>query len=283
MMLDEDLRLALRGEAERQVTVPGDVEGIVLRGRRRKRRRTALQAGLAAAAVVVAVMGVGALDPDTDRRTAPVPAATPSSSVLALPITECEVQGPCLPLGTYSIDLARTSAGRLLTARLSVDTPAWRGHRDLHRVWLPSEAGTVMLNVYKPRGLVGQGPCDDPEVVAPDVTKADVLRRLSTLPLFTVLQAPRDVAAFGVAATHLRVLAEELGCTSRPGEQYNLADIDPGGDSDITPGQRVLLDLWVIDVAGQPIVVEARQEGAPTRDQVEQLSGVLGSLQILGG
>ncbi|MXI40411.1 hypothetical protein GRW07_24405, partial [Escherichia coli] len=53
--------------------------------------------------------------------------------------------------------------------------------------------------------------------------------------------------------------------------------------SDITPGQRVLLDLWVIDVAGQPIVVEARQEGAPTRDQVEQLSGVLGSLQILGG
>jgi hypothetical protein len=281
MMLDEDLRLALRREAERQVSIPRDVEGIVARGRRRRQRRTALQSGLAAAAVVAAVMAMGALDPDTQRRTSPVPAATPSSSVMALPISVCDRDRACLPLGTYGISLARTGTGRSLTARLDVDAPAWHGHLDLHRVWLPSERGTVMLNVYKPRGLVGQVPCDDPDVVAPDVTKADVLRRMSTLPLFTVTQAPREVAAFGVDATHLRVSAEELRCPSRPGEQYNLADIDPGGDSDITPGQRVILDLWVLDVDGQAIIVEARQEGAPTQDQLDELSAVLDTLRIV--
>jgi hypothetical protein len=60
------------------------------------------------------------------------------------------------------------------------------------------------------------------------------------------------------------------------GPQYNLADIyggagrSVGDDSDIDPAQRVLIRFWVVDLAGKPVVVEARQEGNPEQVLVDR-------------
>ena len=66
--------------------------------------------------------------------------------------------------------------------------------------------------------------------------------------------------------------------------QYQLADIywgegeEPGGESAIEPGRPVLIEFWVLEAGGKPVVVEARQEGAPGAELVRQLDRMRESL-----
>jgi hypothetical protein len=109
---------------------------------------------------------------------------------------------------------------------------------------------------------------------------------LTTLPQFAVLDGPRALPAFGRDTRYLQVRADRLSCPADtdPDAQYNLAHIygsdgyDPDFDSDIDPDQPVLIDFWVLELEGKPIVVEARQEGRPEDAMVQGLDQVRESL-----
>ena len=131
----------------------------------------------------------------------------------------------------------------------------------------------MVLNVYQPDEFAGAaavrvGGADQES--RRDATMDDVVRLLTTLPQFAVVDGPRALPAFGRDTRYLQVRADRVSCPAVPGRQYNLADIyggtsgsEPGGDSDIDPDQPVLIEFWVLELEGKPIVVEARQEGIP--------------------
>ena len=113
----------------------------------------------------------------------------------------------------------------------------------------------------------------------------DVVRLLTTLPQFAVVDGPRALRAFGRDTRYLKVRADRVSCPAGPGTQYNLADIYGGdgsepviGDSDIDPGRPVLIEFWVLELEGKPIVVEARQEGIPDDAMIRGLDQLRESL-----
>ncbi len=303
MNLDEELRTTLASEAERREPPYVDAHGLLARGQVRRRRRTTLQAG--AAAAVLAVIGMGAFGFTRADRTSILPArpSTPTTTAPA-PIVQtlgewdC-LEGRCLEAGTYRVGLGIGDDGKSLSGELHVPWSDWASNGFLHRVWKESGAGSVVLNVYEPKALAGTQPCDAEKTVdlGPGATANDVAGRLSDLPQFTVVEGPRVVPAFGRETIHLRIQADRLRCEPPVrGGQYQLAAIHggdglgryadfipkvPQGDSTITPGRRVVIDLWVVDLDGQNIVVEARQEGSPTATTVKQLDEVRQSVRFV--
>ncbi|HYO17862.1 MAG TPA: hypothetical protein VES02_04250 [Dermatophilaceae bacterium] len=175
---------------------------------------------------------------------------------------------------------------------------AWASDGFAHRVWKESAGGSVGLSVYEPRAVAGPQPCDVDKSVdlGPVATVDDVVGRLGDLPQFTVVEGPSAVPAFGRETTHLRIQADRLRCEPAvPGARYQLAGIYGGdglgtygnliptvseGESTVDPGRRVVIDLWVFDLDGQNIVVEARQEGSHTAMAVEQLDQVRQSVRF---
>ena len=175
----------------------------------------------------------------------------------------------------------------------------WASDGLRHRVWKESGPGSVGLHVYEPKALAGPQPCDAERTVdlGVDATANDVAGRLSDLPQFTVAEGPTVVPAFGRETIHLRIQADSLRCeAAASGDQYVLAAIHggdgagtwedrlpavPTGDSTLDPGRRVVIDLWVLDLDGQNIVVEARQEGSPTATTVAQLDQVRQSVRFV--
>ena len=203
----------------------------------------------------------------------------------------------CLEPGTYAVPLRRDD-GRLLSGEVTVEADGWESVRYLHRVSRSGPGGVVMLNVYEPLGFASRRACaDGTTALATDATVDDVTRRLAYLPQFEVVEGPTVMPAFGHETLHLRIHADRVRCKEEldpspdTRAQYNLADIaladgpitgdQPGGDSDIDPGRPVLIDLWALHLAGHNIVVEARQEGRPTNEMIEQLDRVRASLELV--
>jgi len=302
--LDEELRTTLVSEAWRQQPPGVDVRAILAGGRRRRRRRTALQAG--AAAAVVAVIGMSALGLVKSEWTSSLPAIRPTPTAIVAPAPIARVlpdwdcgESVCLDAGTYRVALGIGDTGRALSGELHVPWDDWASDGFAHRVWKESGAGSVLLSVYELRAVAGPQPCDVNEIVdlGPAATVNDVVGGLSNLPQFTLAEAPSVLPAFGRETIHLRIQADRLRCEpSIPGAQYQLAGIYGGdglgtygnllptrseGESTIEPGPRVVIDLWVFDLDGQNIVVEARQEGSPTATTLQQLDKVRRSVRFV--
>ena len=244
------------------------------------------------AAAVVAVIGIGAFGFAQSARTATLPASPATTRTAPIAPTlldwDCEGRG-CLDPGTYRVWLGTGDDGDTLSAELRVPWRDWSSDGFGHRIWKEGAGGSVMLNVYEPSALAGSQPCTQTVGLAPDATVDDVVGRLSGLPQFTVVDGPTAVPAFGRETVHLQIRADSLRCEP-PADQYNLAEIYAGdggddyvdgGDSDIDLGHPVVVDLWVFDLEGQNIVVEARHEGDPTAATTRQLESVLQSLQFV--
>ena len=276
MNLDQRLADAAHGIA--QQVDPPEVDLDTIRHKSHTSRRRA-----AAAVAVVAVAVALAAIPQLSGRpsTAPLPATRPTSEVVQI-LSDCSVP-QCLQPGTYEVGLGRDSSARVWHARLVVQGGGWDAEGYVHRVSLTGMGGSVVLNVYQPYDLAGPDPCDADGAsvrVAPDATTDEVVRLLATLPQFAVVDGPHTLTAFGREARYLQVVADPVTCPPVDGVQYNLADIyggdgrSVGGDSDIDPAQRVLIRFWVVDLAGKPVVVEARQEGNPEQVLVDRLDQV---------
>ena len=298
MNLDEQIREVLVARSERREPPPVDLAGLMARANVRRRRRMPLR--VAAAAAVVAVLGGGALWLTQDVRTVPEPAAPPptdaaSSADRAPFLADSTCPDRCLEPGTYQVPLGADDGNPLFNAEVSVEADGWESVVYLHRVSRSGRGGAVMLNVYEPMGLASRRACaDGTTVLAPDASADDVVRRLAYLPQFDVVDGPTAMPAFGHETVHLRIQADRIRCNEAldphpdTHAQYNLADFvgaiggwPEGGDSDIDPGRPVLIDLWVLDLDGHNIVVEARQEGSPTNEMVEQLDQVRASIEFV--
>ena len=146
--------------------------------------------------------------------------------------------------------------------------------------------GLVTLRVYRPYEFATPSrPCAEATTpVALDATPADVAAQLAALPQFDIVTGPTALPAFGRVTQYLELEADKLVCPPAEGDQYNLADVygeagmAPNADSDVDPGNQVRIRFWVLELGGDPIVVEARQERAPTDGMLAQLDQVRRSL-----
>ena len=294
MNLDEDLRTTLVTESERREPPLVDLAGMMTRGRARRRRGTVLRVGMVAA--VVALTGGVAFALAQGDRAAPEPVAPPTPDATPL-LTGCAADG-CVEPGSYRVRLGADEDAFPVRATLTVEADRWGPYGaepTTNRISQPGTTGAVVFTVYEPTALAGPRPCDaeDTRELAPGASVDEVARRLARLPQFDVVGGTTQVPAFGHETLHLQVRADRIRCTEQQGgdkeglAQYNVADIVkaqvPGAweDSDIYPGQPVLIDFWVLDVGGHNIVVESRQEGSPTKQMIEQLDQVRGSLTFV--
>ncbi|GAA4400726.1 hypothetical protein GCM10023168_09760 [Fodinibacter luteus] len=303
MNLDEELRTTLACESERLEPPAVDAHDILARGKLRRLRRTTLQAG--AAAAVLTVLGMGVFGFARADRASTWPAIPPTPTTTASAPTwgvlgdwDCGAS-QCLTAGTHRVRLGIGDEGEPLSAQLLLPWSDWASDGFRHRVWKESGGGSVGLSVYEIRAVPGPQQCDAERVLALEqgVTVNGVVGRLSDLPQFTVAEGPTVVPAFGREAIHLRIQADSLRCEgAASGDQYVLAGILGGdglgtygnliptvteGESTLEPGRRVVVDFWVLEVDGQNIVVEARQEGSPTATTVTQLDQVRQSVRFV--
>ena len=284
MNLDQRLADAARHLAE-QVDPP-EVDLDAVRSQAHANRRRTLALAVAAAVVAVGLAAIPLLAAGRGTAT-PEPAASPRSEIIrTLRDSNCAMDR-CLKPNTYAIPLGGDSSQHRLRARLEVRSEGWEARYDAHRISQTNAEGAVVLTVYQPDAFAGPQPCGvhgAGTTVAPEATMDDVARLLTTLPQFAVLEGPRALPAFGRDTRYVKVRADRVSCTMVRGARYQLADIywgdgfDSGGESAIEPGRPVLIEFWVLELEGKPVVVEARQEGRPESAMIDRLDQVRQSL-----
>ena len=284
MNLDQRLADAARHVAE-QVDPPDvDLDAVRSRAHANRRRTVALAVAAAVAAVGLAAIPLLATGRAT---TAPQPAASPTSHIIRnLVDSDCAVD-QCLKPNTYAIPLGQDGSQHRLRAKLTVQSDGWDARWDSHRISRANAEGAVVLTVYQPDAFAGPQPCGlhgATMAVARDATMDDVVRLLTALPQFAVLEGPRALPAFGHDTRYLKVRADRVTCPPGRGARYQLADIywgdghDSGGESAIEPGRPVLVEFWALELEGKPVLVEARHEGRPDTAMIDQLDQVRQSL-----
>jgi hypothetical protein len=279
MSLDRELAAAFGREAElREVPLP-DVEGLIRGGRARRRRRTLGRVGLACAAVVVGgvISGV-ALVGGGDPGTVTVPAANPEPFRAAVPPSFQHRNGAVIEPGTYRMYVGADPAGVKIEANLTLTGPNWTAG-DLPVV---SEGDTsASVGVYQPDALAAVAPCsDDWHGWDAERTSWPLARQLVDLPWSTVLQPPTPTEAFGHDAIHLRLRIDDQ-C---PRGQYFQVAAAPAGVRGITyshPAKEVLIDFWVVDLEGTPVVVDMWHQVDASTELVGRVSQARDSISFM--
>lgn len=254
MTLDRELRSAFDEAAGAQPVPAPDLVALVRGGRARQRRRNRGRVGTAAAAVLLGAGGWAllALGPTSRPDVIAPPPAPPSSRVPS----DAPDREP-LDAGTHRRAVGTSRDGEPLEADLTVDGDNWSSG-DFP---VATEAyGTTYggVGVYQPRVLAaGNGCLFRPTTPAVGRTAHRVAEQLATLPRSTVLEPPTPSWAFGRASFHLRLRIDvrcEVG-------YYRVAET-PVGDRGITyaamggTGKDVVIDFWVLRVAGTVVVVD---------------------------
>lgn len=253
MSLDDELRSAFAQEAATRIAPPPDPHALIRGGRVRRRRRDLERAGAGAVAAVLIVAGGYGLLPlwaphDPGPASGPTGTATPSAPV--------DLGRSVLAPGTYRTFVGHGAAGGRIEADYTVDGDNWSGG-DFPLVAERSGSLFAGIGVYQPLALAADRGCrDEPTTASVGPTPRRLAAQLARLPRSSVLVAPEATQAFGRAGFHLR-LRIDVECVS----YYRVAE-SPGGERGITysrPGEAVedvVIDFWVLDVAGSLVVVD---------------------------
>jgi hypothetical protein len=252
MNLDEQLRAALNLEAEMQTAPRPDVDELLSGGRVRRRHRNATLLGVSVAAVVLfagAAYGATRIDVG-DARTGPGIADQPSGS--AAPPAYRDTNGGPLEPGTYRIRVGEDAAGALNAADVTFEGSSWMANG----YPLAYDGRYAGMGIYQPVSLAGGSGCSDDWTARPaGETPQDVARQLTRIPRSTVLQPATATDAFGRSAMHLQLRINDR-CPA--GSAYVVAKSADGGRGitySSTP-QDVVIDFWVVDLNGTPVVVD---------------------------
>ncbi|WP_107764973.1 hypothetical protein [Nocardioides terrigena] len=268
MNLDEELRGTLTREAERRTAPPPDIVGIISGGRVRRRRRTVVRLGAVAAATVLvgsAAYGVLTVElsaPGTDQG----PASTRDDSATPDLLPD---NGVPLESGvTYRLPVGTDASGGAIEVDLAVEGMNWSvsGFPVVHYAY----ATFAGFGAYMPSALAdGTGCLRDRTTSDLGDTPQDLAKRLTELPRSTVLESPTATEVFGRAAVHLR-LRVDVDCPN----YYRVAQT-PRGDRGITYSgagpnpESVVIDFWVLDIDGTPVVVDQWRDNDAPRDLVD--------------
>lgn len=259
MKLDEELRLAFTREAEGRTAPPPDLVGMISGGRARRRRRTVARLG--AAAVVAVLMGSAAYGvartelagwrADIGPAGAP---AEPSESATTPPLPN---DGGVIQSGvTYRMVVGTDATGGPIEADVTIDGVNWRPG-DFPVVVGAGQRTFAGFGVYQPYALAaGSGCVDGPATSDLEETPRGLAQQLTELPRSTVLEEPSPTEILGHDALHLR-LRVDVDCSM----YYRVAAVARGhrGITYTAPGADpldVVIDFWVLDVGGVPVVVD---------------------------
>jgi hypothetical protein len=233
-------------------------------GRLRRRRRTRFLTA-AAAAVLVAGSVYGVTEINSRTTNEPGPSNTTHSS--------------STPTQAYQMLVGDDAKGDAIHAQVT-----------LHGFWgadpFPVISGGARawggLAVYRPDGLAaGNGCLGGKETTKMGKTPEKLAQQLALLPRSTVLQPATQMQRFGRHALHLR-LRINPDCGTNV---YRLADTISGshGISYGPSSRRVIIDFWVEEVGGVPVVVESWHHVRAPRAMVDQIAGSLNSLTFSTG
>lgn len=139
-------------------------------------------------------------------------------------------------------------------------------------------AGLVVLDVT---GVMSY-PCGRREswrTPTPNGTAYELVGALARMPRMHLVTAPEPVQRFGLPTTHLQLrTTPEARCPA--GADLQLIDtVDNGVIS--SPGPRADLEMWVVDVEGDPLLVMASHlPGTPART-LDQLRSMVASIEFV--
>lgn len=244
---------------------------------------TQLRIAAAVAAVVVLALivvnlvpkTVGVGGPSTPAPTAtPVqtPSPAPSATPGALGVGEGLV--PVAP-GTYV-------AADPFLLRVTFTVPAgWEGNiGGPYAVFLQQAQGpgAVSFSIFE---KVYADPCHykgllDP---LPGPSVDDLATALSKVPGLGNPK-PTDVTVAGYKGKQLTMTAPASfkGCTLTPDGAFRIWQLPLGATNDMTPGERD--HVWILDVGGQRLVIDAPQPADETAAEAAEVQGVLDSIHL---
>lgn len=283
MTFDEQLRAALNLEAEMLDAPRPDVQDLISGGRERRRRRnTTRLGGVAAAVVLVAggVYGVMQLDPgsasSSDVAASPTATSEPPTTSQPVPIDGAALDADT----TYRMLVGVGATGETIDVDLTVDGTGWTsGNFPVVSEYL-SYGG---VGAYRPMALAaGSGCADDgPSMDVGETTQA-LAQQLTQLPSSTVVQPPTPVQAFGHDALHLQ-LRIAADCPDDQG--YRVAETPRGsfGINYADVPKDVVIDFWVVDLDGVPVVVDMWHQDDASSQLVDRIASTRDSITFVTG
>lgn len=280
MNLDEQLRAALSLEADMQNATRPDIDGLITGGRARRRRRNVLWASGAALAVVLigggayAVTQLDLSDEGTSQIVdGPTSEATPSD----LP---GDSGSDYLEPGTYRVVVGADATGGRIEADLTLEGSTWGGGN------FPTvQEGEIYggVGVYRPDALAVESGCNhDVSNDLVGATPQALAEQLAELPGSTVVQPVGPTQKLGYDAQHVRL---RIADDCPDGGGYRVAETPRGsrGISFSSVPTTVVMDFWVLDVDGVPVVVDTwHQDGAST-DLVARIAQAGDSISFVAG
>lgn len=247
--------------------VPPDLSEIVARGRRLQRRRRA--AVLAAAAIV----GAGGWVAVADDEPAVDPVEDPRSQVRPYPGGS---ELPELEPGTYELALDR----EVTAATVQVTVPeGWRGWFGPNLPYLrEGYAGLLVGDVERVAHAACPGPVSPMRRVGESVD--DLVAALVQLPRHRVIDEPSRTTVDGLPAIHL--VMKRYGDAKCPsGDEL----WDSPGTGGLIPaaGPESTIELWVVDLAGEAVLVSATTSPTTPAWARQELASIVASLDVRRG
>jgi hypothetical protein len=268
--VERDLRRLYAEAASAPTMIDGATAADIITCGRARRWRTRLAAASVAAVAVVAAASVyGVMT--TESGTNDEPAKTPSTTT---PRSYDDFAG--LP-GTYQMLVGYGDTGVAIHADLTF-YDFWQS--DNYPVLSDTGAFHGGLAIYQPTALVGGAAClDDKENINVGKTPEKLAQQLAELPRSKVVQPPTPVRAFGSHGVHLQVQIEN-NCSMGA---YRVADTLRGGQniSYSEPPKKVVIDFWVVDVAGAPVVVDMWHEKGASIQLMDQIARTEHSIKLV--
>ena len=274
MNLGDALRDTFSQEADMQTSTPPDVDALIHGGRVRRRRRNMTRIGLTAAIVVLAggaAYGVSQIDPGGPRSD-PGLANQPSETSESAPTPSALPDGDRAPIepGTLRTFVGYDAAGERIEADMTVAGTGWESGDDP----VVSDDDTwAGVGIYRPLSLPDGSGCSDDWHGGrhPAETTQGLAGQLARLPQGTVVQPPAPTEAFDHDAIHLRLRIDD-NC---PIDQvYRVAGTSKGwrGISYSDVPKEVIIDFWVVDLNGTPVVVDSWHQQGASADLIDRIA-----------